>query len=218
VLAVWDSAGTGGAVMTELFEADGNVPARLVAYSTRASAAANTGTQTVEFTIKGTSAQSVLVRALGPALTAQSLSGTNADPTLQLQNSTGTTLASNDNWETPVTTNGTAGATATQLTTVATNIGAVALTTGSKDAAVLLSLAPGSYTATVSGVNATAGITELEIFEVSAVTGSNSNGTGSNTTTPSNSSSNSTSSGGGGAPSWWTLGFLALALLVRRRR
>ncbi|MBI2512127.1 MAG: delta-60 repeat domain-containing protein [Opitutae bacterium] len=218
VLAVWDGAGSGGAVMTELFEADGNVPSRLVAYSTRASAATNTGTQTAEFTIKGTANQTVLVRALGPALTAQSLSGTNADPTLQLQNASGTTLASNDNWETPVTANNTAGATATQLATAATNAGAAALTSGSKDAAVLVSLAPGSYTATVSGVNSAAGLTELEIFEVSTVTGSNENGTGSNTTTPSNSSSNSTSSGGGGAPSWWAFGVLALALLARRMR
>ncbi len=217
VIAVWDGAGVGGAVMTELFEADGNMPARLVAYSTRASAAANSGTQTVEFTIKGTATQSVLVRALGPALTAQSLSGTNADPTLQIQSDAGTTLASNDNWETPVTTNGTAGATATQLTTVATNVGAAALATGSKDAAVLLSLSPGSYTATVSGVNAAAGITELEIFEVPAVSGGNSGGTGGNTQTPPNSSGNS-SGGGGGAPSWWMLGVLAFALLARRMR
>lgn len=217
VIAVWDGAGTGGAVMTELFEADGVVPARLVAYSTRASAAANSGTQTVEFTIKGTAAQSVLVRALGPALATQSLTGTNADPTLQIQNNTGTTLASNDNWETPVTTAGTAGATATQLTTVAANVGAVALSAGSKDAAVLLSLNPGSYTATVSGVSAAAGITELEIFEVPAVTGENPNGSGGNTDTPPNSSSNE-SGGGGGAPAWWTLALLALALLTRRRR
>jgi len=219
VIAVWDGAGTGGAVMTELFEADGNTPANLVAYSTRASAAANTGTQTVEFTIKGTAAQSVLVRALGPALTAQGLTGTNADPTLQIQNSSGTTLASNDNWETPVTTNGTAGATAAQLTTVAANVGAAALTAGSKDAAVLLSLNPGSYTATVAGVNSAAGVTELEVFEVPSVTGSNSNGTGSNTTTPANSTgSTGGSGGGGGAPSGWAFGLLALALLARRRR
>jgi uncharacterized delta-60 repeat protein/MYXO-CTERM domain-containing protein len=218
VIAVWDGAGAGGAVMTELFEADGNVPARLVAYSTRASAATTSGTQTVEFTIKGTATQSVLVRALGPALTAQSLTGTNADPTLQVQNDAGTVLASNDNWETPVTTSGTAGATATQLTTVATNVGAVALTAGSKDAAVLVSLSPGSYTATVSGVNSAPGITELEIFEVPAVSGGNPNGTGGNTTTPPNSSSNSSGGGGGGAPSWWMLGLLTLALLTRRSR
>ncbi|MBX3737182.1 MAG: delta-60 repeat domain-containing protein [Candidatus Didemnitutus sp.] len=214
VIAVWDAAGTGGAVMTELFEADGNVPSRFVAYSSRGGASTNTGTQTVEFTIKGSSNQGVLVRALGPALAAQSLSGGNADPTLQIQNSSGATVATNDNWETPTTTNGTSGVTAAQLSTIATNVGAAALASGSKDAALYVSLAPGSYTASVSGVNSAAGFTELEIYEVPATTGTSGDGTGGTTTNNSNSSSNS-SGGGGGAPAPWAAGLLALALLGR---
>lgn len=208
-LAVWDAAGIGGAVMVELYEADATVPARLVAFSSRAHAAANTGTQALEFTITGTAARGVLVRALGPALQSQGLSGANANPSLLVQDAAGATVMTNDDWETPVSTGSQTAATATQLATAATAVGATALTSGSRDAALYVSLTPGTYTATVAGPSGATGITELEVFELPAVTG--------NVTTPGTDTATPANSGGGGAPSLWFMAVLTFLLLGRAR-
>ena len=45
-------------------------------------------------------------------------------------------------------------------------VGAFALPTASKDAALLVALAPGSYTAQVSGVGGTGGVVLVEVYEV----------------------------------------------------
>ncbi len=208
-LAVWDGAGTGGAVLVELFEVDGIQPAALVAYASRASDAANSGAQTTEFTIRGGASQSVLVRALGPALTPQGITGALADPQLLLQNANGDTVASNDNWETPVATGSATAASATSLVTATSTVGAVALTTGSRDAAVLVTLAPGVYTAAVVGPASATGISELEIYEMPPEDDEEEEEEESNT---------SSSDGGGGAPSDVATALLAALLLFRRWR
>src|SRR5262249_16494340 len=63
---------------------------------------------------------------------------------------------SNDNWST--TTVGGA--------TTFGSVGAFGLTTGSRDAAVLANLAPGAYTAQVSGVGTASGIALVEVYDV----------------------------------------------------
>jgi hypothetical protein len=44
--------------------------------------------------------------------------------------------------------------------------GAFELANGSKDAAILVTLQPGAYTAVVSGVNDTTGIALAEVYEI----------------------------------------------------
>ena len=48
----------------------------------------------------------------------------------------------------------------------AVRVGAFALPDGSKDCALLLYLAPGSYTAQISGVANTTGVALVEVYEV----------------------------------------------------
>ena len=48
-------------------------------------------------------------------------------------------------------------------------MGAFALPAGSKDAAIVTTLAPGAYTAQVSGVGVTTGVALVEVYAVSAV-------------------------------------------------
>ena len=69
----------------------------------------------------------------------------------------GKLVSSNDNWTT--TTIGSATAFA--------NVGAFNLTSGSKDAALQLTLAPGAYTAQVSGVGTATGVALMEVYDVS---------------------------------------------------
>lgn len=110
---------------------------------------------TAGFNIGGLTARTVLVRAIGPRLTAFGVDGVMADPKLDLFSGS-TVIASNDNW----------GGDAS-LTALGTAVGAFAVTDpASKDAMLLITLAPGSYTAQVSGVAGSAGNALVEVYEV----------------------------------------------------
>lgn len=111
---------------------------------------------TVGFVIGGTTPQTVLLRAVGPTLGAApfSVPGVVADPQLTLYRGD-TAIATNDNW----------GDTA-QLRDTFTHLGAFALALGSRDAALLQSLAPGSYTIVVTGTGGTTGTALVEVYEV----------------------------------------------------
>jgi hypothetical protein len=79
------------------------------------------------------------------------------DPTLKIYQD-GRLVAQNDNWSTALAEN----------TSAAAESGAFALAADSKDAAIVLTLEPGSYTAVVSGVGDTSGTGLVEIYELSA--------------------------------------------------
>jgi hypothetical protein len=53
-----------------------------------------------------------------------------------------------------------------EIASVSAAVGAFALNTNSKDAALLVSLAEGSYTAVVSGVGSTTGTALVELYVV----------------------------------------------------
>ena len=53
-----------------------------------------------------------------------------------------------------------------EIITTSATVGAFALPSGSKDAVLLISLAPGNYTALISGANDTTGIALVEVYEV----------------------------------------------------
>lgn len=118
---------------------------------------------TAGFVISGASPKRVLIRAVGPALGLPpfNLAGVMSDPKLELF-SERTVVARNDNWETPV---GADAATAANLAAAFSGVGAFALPAGSRDAALLVTLNPGNYTAQASAV-ATGGQAIVEVYEV----------------------------------------------------
>ena len=81
--------------------------------------------------------------------------GALSDPTLKIYQD-GRLIAQNDDWQTGGSDAGAAG--------LAT--GAFALAPGSKDAALVLTLPPGAYTAVVSGTGGSAGAGLVEVYEV----------------------------------------------------
>ncbi|MES2696719.1 MAG: hypothetical protein V4773_24840 [Verrucomicrobiota bacterium] len=82
------------------------------------------------------------------------MAGVLADPKLEIYNSSGTLVASNDNW---------LAANAATFT----QAGAFALLAGSKDAAVIVTLPAGaSYTVSVSGVDGATGEALVEIYDL----------------------------------------------------
>ena len=113
------------------------------------------GVLTTGFVLAGTALKSMLIRAVGPALGAApfNLSGPMADPKIDLFRGQ-TAIATNDNW----------GGSAA-LAAVFARTGAFALPSASKDAALLVILPPGTYTAQVTGVGGAAGLVIVEVYE-----------------------------------------------------
>jgi hypothetical protein len=110
------------------------------------------------FVLTGTQPHQLLIRGVGPALAGYGVNAALADPFLRVRDASGATVALNDDWET----NSNAGA----LREASTVLGAFALASGGTDAALLLSLPPGSYTVELSGMGAATGVGLLEIYEL----------------------------------------------------
>jgi hypothetical protein len=94
------------------------------------------------------------------------VTGALVDPRLTVFSGS-TMVAQNDDWSTPQPLNAQqATASAAELAAAAQSVGAFALGAASKDAAVIITLAPGAYTAQVSGANAAAGTAIVEVYEL----------------------------------------------------
>lgn len=152
-------SGTGsGTVLAELYDA---TPADAFTATTprlvNVSVLKNIGTGlTAGFVIGGTSMRTVLIRAIGPTLGSApfSVPGVVADPQLALFSGP-TRIAQNNDW---------GGALA--LSSAFTQVGAFALPNGSRDAAILATLAPGNYTVQVSPASGASGTALIEIYEL----------------------------------------------------
>jgi len=108
------------------------------------------------FVVEGGGSLSTLLRGVGPTLGEFEVQGFVPDPRLEVIGTSGT-LALNDNW-------GDAPNLADIITATA-NVGAFELVSGSDDAAALLDLVAGPYTAKVTGVNGSAGVALVEVYE-----------------------------------------------------
>lgn len=98
----------------------------------------------------------LVIRALGPSLTAQRLSGVLADPTLTLYDDNGMQIAFNDNW----TQNSAADRTTIQDAGLAP--------VDPKESVLVADIAVGSYTAIVRGVSNGTGLALVEIYDITA--------------------------------------------------
>ncbi len=131
--------------------------ARLANLSTRGVVGTGGDVMIAGFVIGGTEPKTMLVRAAGPALAGFGVAGALVDPLLTLRNSANVVVATNDNWET--------AANLPALSAESARLGAFAFRAGSRDAALLVTLPPGSYTATVSGVGDTTGNALVEAYD-----------------------------------------------------
>ena len=110
------------------------------------------------FVIGGNTSEQVLIRVSGPTLAGApfNLTGTIPDPKVTIFNSSSAILATNSGW------GGNAAITAANSAA-----GAFQFANGtSKDSAVLITLLPGAYTVQATSVSGTAGITLIEVYEV----------------------------------------------------
>jgi len=102
------------------------------------------------FIINGTDPKSILARGLGPTLQGFGIANFLADPILSLTALNGTNIATNDNWHDSQA----AAITATGLAPPF-----------DVESAILQTLAPGKYTAILSGKNSTTGVGLVEIYD-----------------------------------------------------
>lgn len=134
--------------------------ALLANLSARGRAGSGDDTFIVGFVVTGDTPKQVLVRAIGPALAAQGIGAPLADPKLKLfrmSGGTSTQVGENDNWSSVPD--------AATVSATASRVGAFALTSGSKDAALLVTLAPGVYSAQVDAQGGTPGIALVEVYD-----------------------------------------------------
>lgn len=141
-----------GVALLEVYDASTAGTMSVVNASTRAFVGTGDSVLIPGFTISGTGTLRLLIRAVGPTLGTFGVGGVLADPTITLY-SGATALATNDNWA------------AADAATMAA-VGAFALPAGSKDAAIVTTLAAGSYTAVVSGVGNTTGTALVELYVI----------------------------------------------------
>jgi uncharacterized protein (DUF1800 family) len=129
---------------------------RLVNLSTRGQAGAGNNAMITGFVIAAGAPKTVLIRAVGPGLSA-SLPNTLANPALTLYqslNGASTVIATNDDWLP-------ADAATMQ------SVGAFALASPSFDAALVRTLDPGVYSAIVTGTATASNLAMVEVYEVS---------------------------------------------------
>ncbi len=94
---------------------------------------------------------SVVARAIGPSLSKSNVPNPLLDPMLELHNSAGEIVASNDNWQ----------------TSQKAQIAATGLApTDNRESAILASLPSGAYTAVVRGAGETTGVALVEVYNL----------------------------------------------------
>lgn len=143
----------GGTVLIEGYDAGTGSATRLINLSARNRVGTGADVLIAGFTVSGTGTQRVLIRAVGPTLSALGVPAVLADPQLELNDPTGV-IATDDNWD-------------AALAPVFAQVGAFPLPTGSKDSALIATLTAGrNYTVRVSGVNNTVGEALVEVYEL----------------------------------------------------
>lgn len=140
-----------GVGLVEVYDLESTSSTHLVNISTRAKVGMDdNGALIGGFIIDGQVAQQLLIRAIGPSLSDNGVTGVLANPTLDLYRGSQLIL-SNDDWKNPDESN-------------IRNTGLAP--TNDKEAAILVTLDPGSYTAVIRGKNNATGIALVEVYQM----------------------------------------------------
>ncbi len=141
-----------GIGLVEIYDLSPATASALANISTRGEVGADSGQLIGGFIVGELESSTVVVRALGPSLSAAGITDPLADPTLTVYDENGSALATNDNWP--------------------DDPGAPALTQNQlapsdpTEAATILHLPPGAYTAIASGIDGATGIGLVEVYNL----------------------------------------------------
>lgn len=155
---VTGNGGSTGIALAEVYDLSPAFEAgasQLVNLSARTQVGTGANILIAGFVIGGSTSKTVLIRAAGPALTQFGVSGVRESPQLKVF-SGNTVVAANTGWD----------YSNSVIRDLFFDVGAFVFNIGSSDSAVALTLAPGAYTAQVSGVGGTTGVALVEIYVV----------------------------------------------------
>lgn len=125
------------------------LPKSLVNVSTRTFVQTGDNVEIGGFIMQGNQPKKVVVRAIGPSLAAYGLPAVN-DPVLELHDSTGAIIATNDNWN------------SRRQDVLSTGLAPP----DEHEAVIVTTLQPGAYTAILRGLNGATGTALFELFDV----------------------------------------------------
>jgi len=140
-----------GVGLVEAYDVDGAAATQLSNISTRGFVQSGTGVMIAGLIVGGTGSKTMVIRGLGPTLAQFGVTNVLADPTLDVRDANGVRVMANDNWK----------------NTQQSDIEASGLAPPNDlEAAVLVTLTPGKYTAVVSGVGNATGNALVEAYSV----------------------------------------------------
>ena len=152
-----------GLVRLEVFEVTPTaLSTPLTAAATRSTLSSSAPFSTTVTISQGSGNRRILVRAAGPALSLSGVSNPQADPALTLLDSAGNVIASNNDWGTPVS----GGADAPTLADYFVEAGASTFLSGSADSALVVDLAPGTYTVQTTVASGSTGTAQVDVYDV----------------------------------------------------
>jgi hypothetical protein len=145
---------TTGVGLVEIYDTNSSADAQLGNISTRGLVQTGTNVMIGGFILGGTTGSArVVLRGIGPTLSQSGLSNVLANPTLELKNSNGTTLAANDNWQDD------------PASAAALSANGFALQ-NSLESGIFITLPPGAFTAILAGQNGGTGIGLVEVYNL----------------------------------------------------
>jgi hypothetical protein len=144
---------TAGVALIELYDITPEVDSRLANISTRAFVSTGDNIVIAGFTLGGSTTQDrIVVRGIGPSLTAFGVPGALANPTLELRDNNGALLRANNDWQDDP-------AQAAEITA------AGLAPTNALESGIAATLAPGAYTVLLAGLNNGTGIGVVEVYD-----------------------------------------------------
>ena len=145
------NGGGTGVGLVEVYDLNRNAASRLANISTRGSVQTGDNVMIGGFILGNSNNPArILARGIGPSL-GSTVSGALADPTLELRDSNGTLVRSNDNWRT-------GGQEAEIQNTLPPQ--------NDLESALIATLPPASYTVILAGKNSTSGVGLVEVFQL----------------------------------------------------
>ena len=145
-----------GVALVEIYDLNQKADSRLANLSTRAFVSTSDDIVIAGFVVSDDiGSDRVIVRGIGPSLTAGGILNVLANPTLELHDNNGTLLAANNDWQDDP-------AQAAELTA------AGLAPTNSFESALTATLPPGLYTALLAGLNYGTGVGVVEVYDLGA--------------------------------------------------
>ena len=150
---------TVGVALVEVYDLSPDASSSLVNISTRSFVQTSDNVMIGGFIVQGTGPKRVIIRAIGPELTQFGITNALADTTLELHNSAGALIASNDDWRNTIL----GGIIRTDQVSDIESSGRAP--TNDLESAIIADLPPGNYTAIVRGFDNTVGVALVEVYD-----------------------------------------------------